>query len=60
MNFFQALTLLFIGLKLTDVIDWSWVLVLAPYFLPLLYSLGVIAFVGFVYGWDKIKITSKS
>lgn len=31
MNFFwAALTILFIGLKLGSVIDWSWWLVLAP------------------------------
>ncbi len=29
-GFFQALTLLFIGLKLTDQIDWSWFWVLSP------------------------------
>lgn len=28
--FLYALTVLFIGLKLTDHIDWSWWLVLAP------------------------------
>jgi hypothetical protein len=31
MNFFTALTLLFIGLKLTNYIDWSWWLVLSPF-----------------------------
>lgn len=30
MNFFGALGLLFIGLKLADVIDWSWWLVTLP------------------------------
>jgi hypothetical protein len=30
MNFFSALTILFIALKLTDYIDWSWWLVLLP------------------------------
>ena len=30
MSFFSILTLIFIVLKLTAVIDWSWWLVLAP------------------------------
>ena len=30
MNFLHGLTLLFIGLKLTNHIDWSWWLVLCP------------------------------
>jgi hypothetical protein len=30
MGFTELLTLLFIGLKLTDFIDWSWWLVLSP------------------------------
>lgn len=29
-GFFGLLTILFIGLKLTDTIDWSWLWVLAP------------------------------
>ena len=34
-GFFGLLTLLFIGLKLTKVITWSWVWVLSPIWLPL-------------------------
>lgn len=30
MGFLEALTILFIALKLTDVIDWSWWLVCLP------------------------------
>ena len=30
MGFFTILTLIFVTLKLTDVIDWSWWLVLLP------------------------------
>jgi len=30
MRFYKALTLLFIGLKLTEHIDWSWWWILAP------------------------------
>lgn len=35
------LTLLFVGLKLTDNIDWSWWLVLLPLYGPLALALGV-------------------
>lgn len=34
-GFTGALTILFIGLKLTDVIHWSWLWVLSPVWLPL-------------------------
>lgn len=30
LGFFTSLTLLFIGLKLTNYVDWSWFLVLSP------------------------------
>ena len=33
--FFSALTLIFITLKLTEVIDWPWIWVLAPLWIPL-------------------------
>jgi len=33
-GFFGALAILFIGLKLTDTIDWSWLWVLAPIWMP--------------------------
>lgn len=33
-GFLSLLTVLFIGLKLTDQIDWSWWLVLSPLLLP--------------------------
>jgi phosphoglycerol transferase MdoB-like AlkP superfamily enzyme len=34
-NFLSMLTVLFIGLKLTGFIDWSWWLVLSPILLPI-------------------------
>ena len=30
LGFFTSLTLLFIGLKLTNFVDWSWFIVLSP------------------------------
>lgn len=50
MKFLPLLGLLFIGLKLTEVISWSWWLVLLPIYVPailgliaLLISIGVLA-----------------
>lgn len=34
-GFFGMLTVLFIGLKLTDYIDWSWWWVLSPLWMPI-------------------------
>lgn len=39
-GFFGLLTILFIGLKLTGYITWSWVWVLSPLWIPL--AVGVI------------------
>jgi len=46
--FLPLLGLLFIGLKLTDHIDWSWWLVLAPLYAPYLIMLILTAL---VFGW---------
>nr|WP_296764013.1 hypothetical protein [Rhodococcus sp. (in: high G+C Gram-positive bacteria)] len=47
MGFLEALTLVFVVLKLTDVIDWSWWGVLAPLWVSaaiyLLILVGVVA-----------------
>jgi len=41
-NLFPVLlTVLFIGLKLSDIIDWSWWWVLSPLWIPLAVVLGV-------------------
>lgn len=40
-GFCGLLTVLFIGLKLTDYIDWSWWLVLSPMWLPIVVVLVV-------------------
>ena len=39
------LAVLFIGLKLTDNIDWSWWWVLSPMWIPLLLALALVALV---------------
>lgn len=43
LGFAGALTILFIGLKLTGYIDWSWVWVLSPIWIPLLVAVVCIA-----------------
>jgi hypothetical protein len=48
LNFFGLLTLIFIGAKLANLIDWSWWLVLAPTLVPLAIFI-VVLIVGFVY-----------
>lgn len=41
-GFFGLLTILFIGLKLTNYIDWSWWVVLSPMFVPLIIILIIV------------------
>jgi hypothetical protein len=38
----SLLAILFIGLKLTGYIDWSWVWVLAPVWVPIIIAVGII------------------
>lgn len=42
------LTVLFVGLKLTDNIDWSWWWVLSPIWLPTTVLLGIALVVGLI------------
>lgn len=48
MGFCGTLTIVFIILKLTHVIDWSWWWVLAPLWIPVAVVLGVIAIAAIV------------
>ena len=41
-GFFGLLTIVFITLKLTDYIDWSWWKVLSPLWLPISIFLGIL------------------
>ena len=47
-GFCGLLTIAFIVLKLCNVIDWAWVWVLSPLWLPLAVGIVVIAFMSFV------------
>ena len=46
--FLGILTLIFITLKLTDYIDWSWWAILAPTYIPVLIGLVAVTYV-----WSK-------
>ena len=46
--FLNLLTLLFIALKLTGYIDWSWVWVLAPIWIPFAFFTSIFLVVAFV------------
>jgi len=48
-GFGGALTILFIGLKLGGVIDWSWWWVLSPMWISICIYLIVLAIVGIIY-----------
>ena len=48
MGFCGTLTIVFIILKLTHVIDWSWWWVLSPVWIPIVVVLGIIAIVAIV------------
>lgn len=50
--FLPLLAVLFIGLKLTGYIDWSWWWVLTPIWLPFLIVMAILAVVGIV-AWRK-------
>jgi len=47
-GFFGALTLLFIGLKLGNVINWSWFWVLSPTIIPFILAILIILIVLFI------------
>jgi len=48
-GFIGLLTTLFIGLKLTNYINWSWWWVLAPLWAPLALVVGLLAILGTVF-----------
>jgi hypothetical protein len=43
------LGVLFVGLKLTGFIDWPWLWVLSPFWIPLVIVLGVLAVLGIIW-----------
>ena len=65
-GFCGLLTIAFIVLKLCKVIDWSWLWVLAPFWIPLaillvvLLFIGVVIIIGLIIEYFKTKIYLKS
>lgn len=57
-SFFGALGLIFIVLKLTDNIDWSWGCVLSPIWIPISLSLFFWFLIGF-FAWNACRIRRK-
>ena len=55
-GFLGLLTLLFIGLKLTGYITWSWIWVLAPLWVPISIALLVLSAVILLVALGKIDI----
>lgn len=59
-NFFGLLAILFIGLKLTGYIDWSWWWVLAPLWGPAVFVLSSMLLYGiFLYTRERIRRSLK-
>lgn len=66
MSFASVLTLIFITLKLTGYIDWSWWWVLAPLWLPITVFLliaavtfiGAVSVLAIMAAWDYVKAKS--
>lgn len=60
-GFFGLLTVLFIGLKLTHYIDWSWPWVIAPLWVPMvIFAVGVCVVILIWFFWWLLKtIVSK-
>jgi len=54
MSFMPLLALLFIGLKLTNYIDWSWWLVTAPLYVPAI--IAIIVLIGGLVAGGKLRI----
>ena len=54
MSFLPLLALLFIGLKLTNYIDWSWWWVTAPLYVPVIITM--LALIGGLFAGGKLRI----
>jgi len=54
-GFTSLLLILFIGLKLGKVIDWSWWWVLSPIWIPLAFVLGIYAIIAILRAFGNIR-----
>lgn len=50
---FSVLGIVFITLKLVGVIAWSWLWVLAPFWIPASISIILVLTIGVLYGWGN-------
>jgi hypothetical protein len=57
MNFLPLLSLLFIALKLTNYIDWSWWLVTAPLYIPAIIVVAVWCIASFAGAKVRVRNT---
>jgi uncharacterized membrane protein len=57
MSFMPLLALLFIGLKLTNYIDWSWWWVTAPLYVPAI--IAILALIGGLVAGGKLRVRSR-
>jgi len=58
-GFLGLLTLLFIGLKLTGYITWSWIWVLAPLWIPFSIALLIFSVAGLLVALNEITTDKK-
>lgn len=54
LGFFSVLGLIFIVLKLVGVIDWPWIWVLSPFWIPVALVLAIVTIVILVVGFGSI------
>jgi len=59
-GFLGLLTLLFIGLKLTGHIDWSWVWVLAPTWIPVAFIVAIVILILIVFTAKEVLFGKKT
>jgi hypothetical protein len=59
MNFFSLLTILFIALKLTNYINWTWLIVLSPVLIPFFILIGIFLYATIVVEISEILKTIK-
>lgn len=52
-GFFGLLAILFIALKLTGYVQWSWLWVLCPIWIPVSVAIGLLVLLGILSVWSK-------
>ena len=52
-TFVEALTIVFVVLKLTGIVDWSWIWVLSPIWITVFLAFSVVAILAIYREWGK-------